>query len=206
MRGEVERLENLYGLADCGEQRQNAFGRIFEKVASNHRSLFVCRRGDLLSGSVARILQLMRIQALFVDRIVIHSVLGSSVTVFGEDLSAGISTPPIRRFDVFKAFCILLNILLTSAAFYPLLPRATQYAMSALKASVHSCYFCHCSRRAPLEEEIDFFLQRYGSSSALEQLPRLRRAPVRSYAFVWSCVPAMARLHLRTARALSSRV
>jgi hypothetical protein len=100
---------------------------------------------------------------------------------------------------VFKAFCILSNQVLVSAVLFPLLPEATKYAMAALKASVHSCFFCFESWRNSLEKEVDFFLKRYGPSVALEQLMDLRRVCTRSFVFVLRCLPALARLHLHTA-------
>jgi hypothetical protein len=77
---------------------------------------------------------------------------------------------------------------------------ATKYAMGALKHSLHSCYFCYHGRTAALEEEVDFFRRRLGASRTLIDLLALRGEYRRSFRFVIGGLPALARLHLRTAR------
>lgn len=77
---------------------------------------------------------------------------------------------------------------------------ATKYAMGALKRSLHSCFFCYHRRTTALEEEGDFFHRRLGATHTLVELLALRRQYRRSFAFVIRCLPALVRLHLRTAR------
>ena len=72
--------------------------------------------------------------------------------------------------------------------------------MSALKHSLHSCYFCYHLKTAPLNEEVEFFNSRLGPSRTLLQLLNQRQEYHRSFAFVLRCVPVLFRLHLRTAR------
>lgn len=174
-------------------------GAFMQRVTANIRSFFVCTRGDLLSGSPARILDIPPQQAIFVDRVVIPSIVCSAITVWGEDLLPNVPLPPIRRFDVFKAFHGLAGQVLLTAVVFPVLPGATKYAMGALKRSVHNCFFCYHGRRASLEEEIDFFQRRLGPSRTLTQLLALRGEYRPSLAFVVRCLPTMAWLHLRTA-------
>lgn len=194
----VTSLEILHGLREPAGRR-GALEVLIEAITANDRSFFVCTRGDLLSGSVSRILNLRPAQALFVDRIVISGILSSAVTVWGEQLLAHIPLPPIRRLDVFKALFGLYCSAAVSLALFPLLPRATRYAMAALKHSLHSCYFCYHGRSAALTDEVGFFQPRIGASRALEQLMALRDAYTPSLAFVARCIPALVRLHLRTA-------
>jgi hypothetical protein len=106
---------------------------------------------------------------------------------------------PIRRLDVAKAFFGLFNQVLFTAMVCPLLPGATKYAMDALKRSIHNCHFCYKLRPAPLTEEVAFFEQRHRRSSALTRLLSLRTEYRPSFGFVLGCLPAIARLHLRTA-------
>jgi predicted nucleotidyltransferase len=199
LREEVERLEALHGFRDPSDRPQSALDAFARKVTANQRSFFICTRSDLLSGVPARLLDISPTQALFVDRVVMPSIVGSAATVWGEDLLPHVPLPPIRRFDVFKAFFGLCNQLLLSAALFPLLPSATKYAMGALKRSVHSCYFCFHLHPASLDEEIEFFQQRLGPSRTLAELTALRRDDRRSFGFVVRCLPALVRLHLRTA-------
>ena len=133
------------------------------------------------------------------DRVVIPSIVGSAVTVWGEELLPRIPLSPIRRVDVWKAFHGLFAQVLLSVAVLPVLPNATKYAMGSLKRSVHNCFFCYHGRRAALEEEVDFFQRRIGQSRTLAQLLDLRREYTRSFAFVVRCLPTLMRLHLRTA-------
>jgi predicted nucleotidyltransferase len=178
----------------------DALERLADRVTANVRAFFVCTRADLLSGDPGRILGLSRAQARFVDRVAIPSIVTSGVTVWGEDLLAAVPLPPIRRVDVAKAFFGLFNQVLLTAVVYPLLPKATKYAMDALKRSVHNCYFCHHVRSAPLAAEVAYFEERYGPDPVLARLLALRREYRPSFGFVLACLPALARLHLRTAR------
>ena len=168
-------------------------------MTARDRSFFICTRSDLLSGNIGRILGLHRSQARFVDRIVLANFVASGITVWGEALLPQVPVAVIRRFDVFKAFFGLFPLALVSAVIFPLHPRMTKFAMEALKSSIHSCYFCYHGRRAALEEEIAFFEQRLGTNRALTQLSSLRGEYRNSFAFVAACIPAMVRLHWRTA-------
>jgi hypothetical protein len=199
LRNEVASLEIRHGFGESPARRRSPLEAFFETVAVTHRSIFICTRQELRTGNVARILNVRPAQAMFVDRIVIPSIISSAVTIWGENLLPDVSLDPIRRFDVFKALCALFNVVMVSTVWFALLPEATKYAMTALKASIHSCFFCYHSRRASLEQEIDFFVRRYGPSVAMEQLLGLRRVYTRSFGFVLRCLPALVRLHLRTA-------
>ena len=170
-----------------------------DRVTANVRAYFICARADLLSGDPARILGIARRQAHFVDRVAIPSIVASGRTIWGEPLLDHVPLPPIRRIDVAKAFFGLFNQVLFSATMYPFLPRATKYAMDALKRSVHNCYFCHHARTAPLATEIAFFEERYGPDQTLKRLLSLRQQYRPSYGFVLRCLGALARLHRRTA-------
>jgi hypothetical protein len=183
-----------------GAALAGALAAFADRVTANARAFFVCTRSDLLSGEPARILGIPRIQARFVDRVAIASIVASGVTAWGEDLLDAVPLPPIRRLDVGKAFFGLFGQALFTAAWYPLLPDATKYAMDTLKRSVHNCYFCHHARPAPLAEEVAFLDVRDGPIPALARLLELRRAYRPSYGFVVGCLPALVRLHLRTAR------
>ena len=75
--GEVERLEMLHRLRNDSAHKQRALERFVDKVTANVRSFFICTRGDLLSGSIGRILGLRPSQALFVDRVVLANIVVS---------------------------------------------------------------------------------------------------------------------------------
>lgn len=199
LRDAVSGLELLHGLRKEPARPPRALEVFFDRLTANVRSFFVCTRGDLLSGDVARILDIRQSQAVFVDRVVVPSIVGSGVTFWGEDLLPHVPLPAVRRRDVFKALFGLSGQVLLCAAVYPVLPAATRYAMGALKRSVHNCFFCYHAFPAPLEEEVAFFQQRGRPSPTLAQLLDLRREYRPSFAFVVRCLPAMARLHLKTA-------
>ena len=174
--------------------------KVIERAMGHGFSCFVCTRGDVISRDVARVLDLRPLEAPFVDRIVFASIVASSVTVWGEDLLPQVAVSPVRRLDVFKVFFGFSGQVLFCAATFPALPDATKYAMGALKHSLHSCYFCYHGRSAALEVEVDFFCRRLGASQTLVDLLALRGEYRRSLAFVIRCLPALVRLHLRTAR------
>jgi hypothetical protein len=198
LKGAVKKLEIKHGMGTDRWQRHGRLESLVDRITGNDHSLFVCTRGDLLSGDPGRMLNLKPAQAFFVDRVVIPSIVFSAVTVGGEELLAQIHLPPIRRLDVFKAFFALFNQVLLAAGLFPFLSGPTGYAMGALKRSVHNCYFCCHGRRAALDEEIDFF-QHKRRIAALDQLLSLRRGYKESFGFVLRCLPALVRLHLRTA-------
>jgi hypothetical protein len=197
----VAALERRHGLAMARSATESALEAFADRITANGRAFFICTRADLLSGEPARILGISRAQAAFVDRIAIPSIVASGVTVWGEDLLGSVPLTVIRRLDVAKSCFSLCNQVLFSAAAYPLLPRATRYAMDALKRAVHACYYCHELRPARLTAEIEF-LRRYGPARTLDRLLELRAAYRASFGFVLRCLPAIARLHLRTALAL----
>jgi predicted nucleotidyltransferase len=197
---EVTQLETLHGLRPTTTPSPGSLRARIERAVGHGASCFVCTRSDLISGDVTRVLDLRPWEAPFVDRIVFASIVASATTVWGEDLLPRVPVPPVRRLDVFKALFGFSSQVFLSAMTFPVLPDATKYAMGALKHSLHSCYFCYHGRTAALDEEVDFFHRRLGASQTLVDLLALRGEYRRSFAFVIGCLPALARLHLRTAR------
>jgi predicted nucleotidyltransferase len=196
---EVERLEMRHGFRRQRVRAQSRLEQLIDRLTANVRSFFICTRQDLLSGRAGRILDLRPAQAVFVDRVVIPSIVGSAVTVWGDDLLPGVPLAAIRRFDVLKAFHSLFALMMLIVAVYPVLPEGTKYAMGALKRSVHNCYFCYHGHAAALDQEVAFFQHRLGPSPTLQQLMDLRRDYADSFRFVRRCVPLLVRLHWRTA-------
>jgi predicted nucleotidyltransferase len=196
----VARLETLHGLRPATIQSPAGIRARVERAVGHGVSCFVCTRSDLISGEVARVLDLRPWEAPFVDRIVFASIVASAMTVWGEDLVQQVPVPPVRRLDVFKALFGFSSQVFLSVMVFPVLPDATRYAMGVLKHSLHSCFFCYHQRTTTLEEEAAFFNSRIGPNRTLLELLSLRREYRRSLAFVIRCLPTLARLHLRTAR------
>jgi predicted nucleotidyltransferase len=199
LRDTISQLEASCGVAKRHSYERGALDGIADRITANVRSFFVCARSDLLSGDPARILDIPAVQARFVDRVAIPSIIGSGVTIWGEDLLAQVPLLPIRRLDVGKAFFSFFNQLLFTAVAYPFTPGATKYAMEALKRSVHNCYYCYHCRPAQLADEVAFFQHRIGSQVALEQLMKLRTAYQPRFGFILRCFPTLVRLHSVTA-------
>jgi hypothetical protein len=198
VRGVVVRLEIEHHFKEPVRPR-NWLQSFAERAGGHDLSCFVCTRSDLVSGDVARVFDLNAAQAFLVDRIVLATVTASLVTVWGEDLRPLVRPPQVRRLDVFKAYFVFTNQVLSSLAAYPLLPHATRHAMGALKHSLHSCYFCYHGKTTALDEEVTFFQRRWGESLTLKQLLDLRGRYRKSFGFVLRCLPALLQLHLRTA-------
>lgn len=200
---QVAAIETRHGLAKSHPPQSSPLFSLLEvfadRLTANVRASFVCTRADLLSGEPGRILAVPTTQALFIDRVTPASIVASGRTVWGERLLDRVPLLPIRRLDVAKAFFGLFNQVLLSAGIYPLLPSATKYAMGALKGSVHHCYFCYHTRPAPLVAEVMFLQSRGRPIQALTRLLTLRREYRPSLVFILACLPALARLHLRTA-------
>jgi predicted nucleotidyltransferase len=199
LRATISQLEANSGAAKHYPYERGALDGIADRITANVRSFFVCTRSDLLSGDPARILDISAVQALFVDRVAVPSIVGSGVTIWGEDLLTQIRLLSIRRLDVAKAFFSLFNQLLFAAFVYPFTPGATKYAMETLKRSIHNCYYCYRGRPAQLAEEVAFFQPRISPHVALEQLMKLRTAYQPRFGFILRCFPTLVRLHWVTA-------
>jgi hypothetical protein len=201
LRDDVAGVEAQFSFAsgDRG-QRSRALDAVVARLTATVRSFFICRRADLLAGSASGILGIGPLQARFVDRIAISSVIGSAMTAWGEDLLPAVALPPIRRVDVLMAFQSFFLQLMLLAVVVPVAPRATKHALDVLKRSVHNCYFCYHGRPAALDAEVAFLRRRVGGTSALDQLLDLRGEYRSSVRFVFRCLPAVARMHLRTLR------
>jgi predicted nucleotidyltransferase len=200
LRGLVADLEIAHGFRVPANRRKNPLELYMEHAGGDAHSCFLCTRADLLSGSAGVVFGLRAAEALFVDRIVLATVIISARTVWGEELLPDVCLPPIRRLDVFKALLGLGGVAFISLAAFPMLPDATRYAMGALKHSLHSCYFCYHLKNAPLHEEVEFFDRRLGKSRTLSDLLNQRQNYRRSFGFVLRCLPLIFRLHLGTAR------
>jgi predicted nucleotidyltransferase len=199
LREAVSDLEITHGLRLPASRRKNLLEMFAEHAGGEAHSCFFCSRDDLMSGDAARVFGLRAIEKLFVDRIVLASVIVSAKTVWGEELLSLIPLPPLRRLDVFKALFGLAGLTLLSVVAFPVLYDATRYGMGALKHSLHSCYFCYHLKTVPLNEEVEFFNLRLGRSKTLLDLLNQRRKYHRSFRFVLRCVPVLFRLHLQTA-------
>jgi len=199
LRATISRLEVSSGAAKHYPYERGALDGIADRMTANVRTFFVCTRSDLLSGAPARILDISAMQARFVDRVAVPSIVGSAVTIWGEDLLTQVPLLPIRRLDVGKAFFSLFSQLLFAAFVYPFTPGATKYAMETLKRSIHNCYYSYHGRPAQLAEEAGFFQQRIGPHVALEQLMKLRTAYQPRVGFILRCFPTLVRLHWVTA-------
>ena len=197
---DVARLETTHGLRGATTASPTGVRAFIERFMGHGLSCFICTRADVVSGSMARMLGLRQLEMLFVDRIVLASIIASAVTLWGENLLPHVPAPSVRRLDVFKALFGFCGQVVFSAAAFPVLPDATQYAMGTLKHSLHSCFFCYHRRTATLEQEVDFFQPRLGASQLLVELLALRNHYRPSFGFVIRCLPVIVRLHLRTAR------
>ena len=197
---DIARLETLHELRPATTHSPGGLQARIERAVGHGFSCFVCTQSDLISGDVARVLDLRAWEALFVDRIVFASIVASAVTVWGTDLLPRVPVPSVRRLDVFKALFGFASQVLMSAVTFPVLPDATKYAMGALKHSLNSCFFCYHQRTTTVEDEVAFFNRRLGANRTLVELLSLRRQYRRSFAFVIRCLPTLVRLHLRTAR------
>jgi predicted nucleotidyltransferase len=200
LRGAVKDLEIRYGLRLPVNGPQEPLESFAEHAGGHAHPCFICTQADLISGDVARIFGLRAAEEMFLERMFLASVIVSARTVWGEDLLSLVPLPSLRRVDVFKSLFRSTAFILFCAAAFPLLSDATKYAMSTLKHSLQSCYFCYHMKMAPLEEEVAFFNVRLGRCRTLLDLLNLRQEYRRSFAFVVHCVPTLFCLHLRTAR------
>ena len=145
---EVSRLEMVHGLRPPVSRTKGVLETFIDRAGGNARSSFVCSRGDLLAGDMAKVLGLSRTEALFVDRIAFAAIAASAVTAWREALVPGRTDSghsPIRLSSR-RFFAFWNQLLLISAAFL-VIPEATKHAMGTLKRSLHSCYYRYSSCR-----------------------------------------------------------
>lgn len=146
---DVAHLETLHALRHASNEPSGGVRARIERAVGHGISCFVCTRSDLISGEVARVLDLRPWEAPFVDRIVFASIVASAMTVWGEDLVPQVPVPSVRRLDVFKALFGFSSQVLLSAMVFPVLPDATKYAMGALKHSLHAASSAITNERQP---------------------------------------------------------
>jgi hypothetical protein len=197
---EVTELEIMHGLRLPERRSKKPLVSFAEHAGGHAHACFICTRDDLISGNVARIFGLRRVEQIFLERMFLASVIVSAKTVWGEDLLSLVPLPSLRRLDVFKALFRSTAFILLCGVAFPVLSEATRYAMSTLKHSLHSCYFCYHLKTAPLNEEVAFFNARLAGDRTLRDLLNQRREHHRSFTFVLRCVPILFRLHLLALR------
>ena len=200
LRAKVNGLEIMHGFRPPESERTNLLESFAAHAGGHAQSCFLCARAELISGDVARIFGLRRAEEIFVERMLLASVMVSARTVWGEDLLSLVPLPALRRLDVFKSLFRSTSFILFCVAAFPVLSDATKYAMSTIKHALHGCYFCYQMKTASLDEEVQFFNARLGRNRALSDLPHQRENYHRSFTFVLSCLPTLVRLHLRTLR------
>ena len=98
----VARLETVHELRPATTHSPGGLRTRIERAVGHGISCFVCTRSDLISGDVARVLDLRPWEAPFVDRIVFASIVGSAVTVWGEDCFRESRVPFVRGARCFK--------------------------------------------------------------------------------------------------------
>jgi hypothetical protein len=81
LRDAVSQLEQHCGIAKPRSHERRALQAFADRVTANVRAFFICTRSDLLSGHPARVLDIPQVQALFVDRIAIPSIVSSGKTM-----------------------------------------------------------------------------------------------------------------------------
>ena len=96
---DVAHLETLHALRHASNEPSGGVRARIERAVGHGISCFVCTRSDLISGEVARVLDLRPWEAPFVDRIVFASIVASAMTVWGEDLVPRVPVPSVRRLD-----------------------------------------------------------------------------------------------------------
>jgi Nucleotidyltransferase domain len=200
LRAAVTNLEIRHGLRLPESRPRNPLEVFAEHAAGHAHACFICTRDDLISGDVARIFGLRGAEQMFLERMFLASVIVSAKVVWGEDLLSLVPLPSLRRLDVFKSLFRSTAFILFCAAAFPLLSDATKFAMSTLKHSLHSCYFCYDMKTISLNDEVAFFNTRLAGDKTLKDLLNQRKEHHRSFTFVLRCVPILFRLHLRTLR------
>jgi hypothetical protein len=200
LRAAVVNLEIRHGFRPPLSKSLSPLELFAEHAAGHAHASFICTRDDLISGDVARIFGLRGAEQIFVKRMFLASVIVSARTVWGEDLLGLVPLPCLRRLDVFKSLFRSTALILFCAAAFPVLSDATKYAMSTLKHSLHSCYFCYDMKTVSLDDEVAFFNARLAGDRTLKDLLSQRREHHRSFTFVLRCARILFRLHLRTLR------
>ena len=200
LRAAVTDLEISHGLRLPESRPRNGLEGFAEHAGGHAHACFICTRDDLISGDVARIFGLRRAEKMFVERMFLASVIVSAQTVWGEDLLSLVPLSSLRRLDVFKSLFRSTAFILFCAAAFPVLPDATKYAMSTLKHSLHSCYFCYDMKTVSLNDKVAFFTDRLSGDRTLNDLLNQRQKHHRSFTFVLRCLPILLRLHMRTLR------
>jgi predicted nucleotidyltransferase len=94
---DIARLETLHELRPATTHSPGSVRARIERAVGHGISCFVCTRSDLISGDVARVLDLRPWEAPFVDRIVFASIIASAATVWGSAARPVVDTGVISQ-------------------------------------------------------------------------------------------------------------
>jgi predicted nucleotidyltransferase len=192
----VQQVERKYGLS--ASRDLSILDTFIDHAGGNAHSCFICTKEDFLSGNGVKVFGLNPFEALFLNRIVLATIIGSARTVWGANLISKLLLPPPRYLDVIKAFFSFFSVSLLITVTYPIIRAPTSQAMGVLKRALHSCYFYVHQKTLSLQEEVGFFSQGSGKRSALHDLLDLRRSYKESFSFVIRIIPLLIKLHWKT--------
>lgn len=198
--GELAALELKHKLREQPNSKREAVYARIDEAAGQFKSHFVCYKRDLLSGNTAAVFAVNPLaeSLLISPHIAFANIVMSAKVIWGEDFLSEIHLPTLSKAHLAKncAGFLLLNI--CALLWYPLVPNATKYSMSALKWMLHGCYFCYTLKSATVEEEVAFFATKLGADKAFTELLFLRREYQPSFGFIIRCFKVIIRLYVIT--------
>lgn len=200
--GELAALELKHRLREQpNSKREVVYARI-DEAAGQFKSYFVCGKHDLLSGNTAAVFNVNPLaeSLLISPHIAFANIVTSAKVIWGENFFDEIHIPTLSKAHLAKNCIGFLLLSACAVLWYPFVPNATKYSMSALKWMLHGCYFCYTLKSATVEKEVDFFQAKVGAGEVFTELLSLRREYHPSFGFIISCFIVLIRLYVITAR------
>lgn len=188
----------------------NKIQAVLDRVGAQYKSMFVCREDEFVNSNAGKIFH----TESFFDGVILDNpflrndigfknILLSAKVVYGRNVLAGLqNVSPIRKKQLAQN-----RITYSSLNLYALLVclfarNATKFSMSALKWTLHSCYFVLTKDPGNLSKEIAYFEKHY-PSIVLTELKDLRRSCRKNLGFILRTQFYIWRLFTKTLKEVS---
>lgn len=183
---------------------------VFDRIGAQYKSMFVCREEEFVNSNAGKIFHtesffdgVILDNPLLRNDIGFKNILLSAKVVYGRNVLTGIkNVTPIRKKQLAQN-----RITYSSLNLYALLTclfarNATKFSMSALKWTLHSCYFVLTKEPGNLSKEIAYFEKHY-PSNVLTELKDLRESYRKNLGFILRAQFYIWRLFTKTLKEVS---
>ncbi|MCB9839477.1 nucleotidyltransferase domain-containing protein [Candidatus Nomurabacteria bacterium] len=184
-------IEEDIGLRIKASGLANRLQVIFDRMGAQYKSMFVCREDEFVNSNAGKIFHtesffdgVILDNPLLRNDIGFKNILLSAKVVYGRDVLTGLqNVSPIRKKQLAQNRITYSSLNLYSLLVCVFARNATKYSMSALKWTLHSCYFVLTKEPGSLSREIAYF-EKHFPSNVLTELKDLRKSYRKNLGFI----------------------